>query len=92
MQSLTDQGKGSNAERDWGVPTTSDTLVTGLMQGDWGEATGAELRPLWLPREGKALQMQKPLTKRGSSNRLKSKTVCEFGYAGVNKKQSMKIV
>ena len=62
------------------------------MQGDWGEATGAELRPLWLPREGKALQMQKPLTKRGSSNRLKSKTVCEFGYAGVNKKQGMKIV
>ena len=37
--------------------------------------------------EGKALQMQKPLTKRGSSNRLKSKTVCEFGNAGVNKKQ-----
>ena len=58
------------------------------MQGDWGEATGAELRPLWLPREGKALQMQKPLTKRGSSNRLKSKTVCEFGNSGVNKKQS----
>ena len=38
--------------------------------------------------EGKALQMQKPLTKRGSSNRLKSKTVCEFGNSGVNKKQS----
>ena len=65
-----------------------------LMQGAWGgEATGAELRPLAVAwREGKALQMQKPLTKRRSSNRLKSKTVCEFGYAGVNKKQSMKIV
>ena len=59
------------------------------MQGAWGvKQLAGELRPLWLLLgRGKALQMQKPLTKRRSSNRFKSKTVCEFGNAGVNKKQ-----